>query len=120
MPPIAAAEGKTLPWNRRSRLSLSFLGPQVGWRLRSAKMSASTCGGVLCGITLGARDWSNRPAAPNSSNRFLNLLPVFREIPYSRHRSVRRSPVANLLMISLRRSMGDFVFQGTGALLRPT
>src|SRR3954471_850647 len=78
-------------------------------------MSASTSGGVLCGITLGARDWSNSPATPSSSNRLLNLLPVFREMPYSRHRSVRRSPVASLLMNSLRRSMGDFVFQGTGA-----
>src|SRR3954454_13063954 len=78
-------------------------------------MSASTSGGVLCGITFGARDWSDSPATPNSSNRLLNLLPVFREMPYSRHRSVRRSPVASLLMNSLRRSMGDFVFQGTGA-----
>src|SRR5436190_7136751 len=78
-------------------------------------MSASTSGGVLCGITLGARDWSDSPATPNSSNRLLNLLPVFREMPYSRQRSVRRSPVASLLMNSLRRSMGDFVFQGTGA-----
>src|SRR3954469_9007058 len=78
-------------------------------------MSASTSGGVLCGITLGARDWSDSPATPSSSNRRLNLLPVFREMPYSRHRSVRRSPVASLLMNSLRRSMGDFVFQGTGA-----
>src|SRR3954453_575408 len=78
-------------------------------------MSASTAGGVLCGITLGARDWSESPATPNSSNRRLNLLPVFREMPYSRQRSVRRSPVASLLMNSLRRSMGDFVFQGTGA-----
>src|SRR3954470_7033392 len=78
-------------------------------------MSASTAGGVLCGITLGARDWSESPATPNSSNRRLNLLPVFREMPYSRHRSVRRSPLASLLMNSLRRSMGDFVFQGTGA-----
>src|SRR4051812_2466769 len=78
-------------------------------------MSASTAGVVLCGITLGARDWSESSATPNSSNRRLNLLPVFREMPYSRQRSVRRSPVASLLMNSLRRSMGDFVFQGTGA-----
>src|SRR5262252_1433951 len=114
MAPIAAADGKEGP-KRRSRLPLSFLGPQVGWSLRSAKMTSPTSGGVLCGITLGARDWSDSPATPSSSNRFLNLLPVFREMPYSRHRSVSLSPLASFLMNSLRRSMGDFAFQGTGA-----
>src|SRR5687768_7979378 len=61
----------------------------------------------------GARDWSYNPTAPASSKRFLNLCPVLREMPYSVHRSVTRSPFFSRVMNSIRRSTGVCPFQGT-------
>src|SRR6187431_2170583 len=81
-------------------------------------MTSSTSGGVLCGVTLGTRAWSASPSTPSFSKRSLNLYAVFREIPYSWHRSVIRSPAASRCMNSFRISMGDVAFQGTGH-LRP-